>query len=344
MKQAKVGILGAGGWGTALSVLLSGKGQDVALWVRRPELARRLSSERENPEYLPGVRIPLGVRVEADLEAALRGCDIVVLTVPSHGLREVARRMAPIAQPGSLFVCGTKGLEAGSLKRPSEVLGEELPPLAKESLVVLSGPNHAEEVAAGVPTATVVACGKLEAAEAAQELFTTPTFRAYTNTDVLGVELGGALKNVIALAAGICDGLGFGDNTKAALMTRGLSEIVRLGSRLGANPLTFSGLSGMGDLIVTCTSGHSRNMRAGRAIGRGVSLEEVLGSSSMVVEGVPTAMAAGILGQRHDVDLPITKKVCDVLFRGEDPRAAVDYLMSRAPKQEILEGCFRMPA
>jgi len=329
-----VGIIGAGGWGTAIAVMLGKRGVPVTLWARRPEVAAALSSERENAVYLPGIRLPDAVSVTGDLAAAAAH-RFLVLAVPSQAVGRVWAEVVRHITPAHTVLNVAKGLDEATGRRLSEVIAAQPSPVPVERLAVLSGPNHAEEVGRGVPTASVVASASRSTAELWQELLMGPEFRVYTNDDVAGVELGGALKNVIALAAGMSDGLGFGDNTKAAIITRGLSEMARLGAAMGARVLTFSGLSGMGDLVATCTSGHSRNMRAGRRIGRGEPPDAVAASTPMVIEGVPTCRAALILAKRYGVDMPITEAVGAVLFDGKAPSEAVAELMGRGPKDEL---------
>jgi glycerol-3-phosphate dehydrogenase (NAD(P)+) len=286
---------------------------------------------RENKRYLPGVVLPGCLTLSSDL--TLLNADLVILSVPSHSVREAARRLESYLRSGCIVVNTAKGLEEGTGLRLSEVLTEELP---QNSIVVLSGPSHAEEVGRNMPT-TVVAAAKDGSAERVQDLMMTPKFRVYTNPDVIGVELGGALKNIIALCTGIAEGLGFGDNTKAALMTRGLAEIARLGVAMGGHPLTFAGLSGIGDLIVTCTSRHSRNRRAGVALGQGKLLETVLNEVGMVVEGVRATRAAYTLAERKNIPMPITEQAYKVLFEGANPKAAVTDLMQRGKRHELEE-------
>ncbi|MDA8234316.1 MAG: NAD(P)H-dependent glycerol-3-phosphate dehydrogenase [Clostridia bacterium] len=328
-------VIGGGSWGTALGVLLAKKGLEVKLWSRRSELAGEINGARENQRYLPGVVIPAGITASADLEEALAGTRAVVLGVPSHGLREMVQTIAPLMGDSRLIVNTAKGLEEGSFLRLSQVIEEELG--EKHRVVALSGPSHAEEVARDIPTAIVVAGRNRQAAEEAQDLFMTPKFRVYTNPDLVGVELGGALKNVIALCCGVSDGLGFGDNTKAALMTRGLAEITRLGVEMGAQALTFAGLAGVGDLIVTCTSMHSRNRRAGIEIGKGKTVEEAMASVQMVVEGVRTTKAARGLAQGQGIEMPIIEQAYRVLFEGANPKEAVVKLMTRGKTHEMEE-------
>jgi len=335
--SGKIGVLGAGSWATALSVLLAQKGYQVRMWSRRPELADEINKARENSRYLPGVAVPSGIEVSVAMEYVLREAEAVVFGVPSHAFRDVVRAAISHIPGRVMLVNVAKGIEERSLNRLSVVYAEEAGRDRLERFVVLSGPSHAEEVGRSVPTAVVAASTCMESAEYVQDLFMGETFRVYTNPDVVGVELGGALKNIIALGTGIADGLGFGDNTKAALITRGLAEISRLGIVVGANPLTFAGLAGVGDLIVTCTSMYSRNRRAGMAIGRGRSLEEALAEVKMVVEGVRTTRAARRLAERHAVEMPITDQIYRVLFEGISPREAVANLMTRGKTHEMEE-------
>lgn len=330
----KVAIIGAGSWGTALTLPLAENCREVNLWVRRQELCRLIRDERLNQDYLPGVKLPANVTVTSDLEAAIRDKDALVLVVPSHTVRTMARQIAPYLKKDTIIINCAKGVEEDTLRRISEILQEELPHCRP---AVLSGPNHAEEVGRLIPSATVVSAHTRTVAEIAQDLFMTAFFRVYTNPDFLGVEISGALKNVIALGAGISDGLGFGDNTKAALMTRGLTEIARLGVKMGANPLTFAGLAGIGDLVVTCTSKHSRNRNFGVELGRGRNLEEILVGTRMVAEGVRTTRAAWQLAELHGVEMPITQQAYEVLFKHKNPRQAVEDLMRRGRRHEMEE-------
>jgi Glycerol-3-phosphate dehydrogenase len=326
-----VAVYGAGSWGSALAVVLANAGHQVALIGRHADEMGLMSKHRENARYLPGVVLPPGVLPTTDL--SLLNVDLVVFSVPSHSVRQAARLVKPYLKPGCIVVNTAKGMEEGSHLRLSEVLTGELP---HHPIAVLSGPSHAEEVGQNMPT-TVVVASDVENAKAVQDLMMTPEFRVYTNPDVIGVELGGALKNVIAVCTGIAEGLGFGDNTKAALMTRGLAEIVRLGVALGGNPMTFAGLSGVGDLIVTCTSKHSRNRRAGVALGQGKSLETVLQGVGMVVEGVRAARIAYQLSRENNISMPITEQAYKVLFEGADPKVAVADLMMRGKRHELEE-------
>lgn len=328
-------VVNAGGWGTALAVLLARSGRSVVLWARREAAAAELAQTRENRAYLPGVTLPLSLDVTADLAAALRGRRIVIVATVSGHLRETARLLAPLLDPGAIVVHGTKGFEVQTLLRCSAVLEQELGSRFHNRVAVLSGPTHAEEVARGVPSAAVLACPTLEVAMELQQVLGGPTFRLYVNQDRTGVEVCGSLKNVIALAAGVGDGLGFGDNTRAALITRSLAEMRRLTAALGGDPATVSGLAGLGDVVATCTSHHSRNRWAGEQIGRGRQLDEILASTAKVVEGVPATRSAVALAVLHGVDLPICEQVAAVLFRGRRPLEALEALMRREPTYEI---------
>ncbi|MET3696125.1 glycerol 3-phosphate dehydrogenase (NAD(P)+) [Bacillus oleivorans] len=337
MKKTSVTVLGAGSWGTALSMVLGDNGHDVRLWGHKKEQIDSINKTRMNEKYLPNVVLPETVQGYASLPEALKDVKNIVLAVPTKAVREVLYEIQECLNEPVLIIHVSKGIEPDTLKRISEMIKEEMDPRLLDNVVVLSGPSHAEEVSLRHPTTVTVASESLEAAESAQDLFMNQNFRVYTNTDVIGVELGGALKNIIALAAGISDGLGYGDNAKAALITRGLAEIVRLGIKMGANPLTFSGLTGIGDLIVTCTSVHSRNWRAGNMLGKGKDLEEVLSSMGMVVEGVRTTKAAYQLAQHYEVDMPITTALYRVLFENINPKDAVDALMARMKTHEMEE-------
>lgn len=331
----KIGILGAGSWATAVSVLLAQKGYQVKLWSIIPEQIKEINEARENKSFLPGITIPTGVEAMGDLGQTLNDAEAVVFGVPSHAFREVVRKALPHIPGDAILINLAKGIEEDNLCRMSQVFTREAGVSMTWRYVVLSGPSHAEEVARKVPTAVVVASSCVESAEYAQDLFMCDFFRVYTSTDVSGVELGGALKNIIALGTGIADGLGYGDNSKAALMTRGLTEISRMGMFMGANPLTFAGLAGVGDLIVTCTSMHSRNRRAGIALGRGKSLDEALAEVKMVVEGVRTTRAARRLAQSLSIEMPITEQIHQVLFAGLSPAIAVNRLMTRDKTREM---------
>ena len=329
--MAKISVLGSGSWGMALALLLHNNGHEVLLWSARPEDARKLREKRENSSRLPGVVLPDAIEILTDLERALRDADAAVLAVASPYIRSTAHKMAPFVREGQKIVNVAKGIEEKTLKTLSEVIEEEIP---QGDVTVLSGPSHAEEVGKGIPTTCVVSAHTRETAEYLQGIFMSPVFRVYTTPDILGVELGGALKNVIALCAGISDGLGYGDNTKAALMTRGLAEIARLGKAMGANEKTFMGLSGVGDLIVTCTSMHSRNRRAGILLGQGKSLKETLESVHMVVEGVNTATAAYEMAHKYNVEMPIVEEAYNILYNGRNAREAVLLLMTREKREE----------
>ncbi len=325
-----VAMLGAGSWGTTLAVHLAALGHAVGLWSNERADLASLAADRENRKFLPGIRLPDGVKVQPELAAALARAEVVVFAVPSQAVRAVAGEVATVGTR-AMSVCVAKGIELGSLRRMSEVLVEAL---GDATPVVLTGPSHAEEVSRGIPTSVVAAAGDAARARAVQQLFSSPTFRVYTNDDVAGCEYGGALKNVVAIAAGVVDGLGFGDNTKAALLTRGLAEMARLGAALGGRRETFFGLAGMGDLIVTAISRHSRNRGVGERLGRGESLEAILGSMVMVAEGVPTARAARELGRQRSLDLPIVEQMCAMMFEGRSPREVLERLMSRELKSE----------
>ncbi len=334
----KIGILGGGGWGTALAIILDSRDHEIRLWVYEAEEAERMARSRENATFLPGVPIPSRILVTNSRTEAVRNAEIVVLATPSRVLREVAQRLVAESGPSlsgvQAIVIGSKGLEAKTLLRMSEVLMQILPEPLRATVVVLTGPSHAEEVSRRVPTAVVAASSHPVPAALVQEAFSTEWFRVYTNDDVIGVEIAAALKNVVAIAAGICDGLGFGDSTKGALLTRGLVEISRLGEALGARAATFSGLAGMGDLIATAMSRHSRNRRLGEAIGKGMKLEEALAASKMVVEGVGTAHAAVDLARRHGVELPIAEQVRAILYDGKSATTAIRELLTRDLKAE----------
>ncbi len=332
----KLSIIGAGGWGTALACMTGQRQPAVALWARSRQMADDLANTRENSRYLPGVRLPDLVAVTDDLTMAVRDAHMIIIATPSHAVRETASRLAGIIRTDCIVVSAAKGLEIGSLKRMSEVIAEEIP-FAAGTVVAVSGPNHAEEVGRRQPSATVAASSSRLAAETVQEVLMQPYFRVYTNPDIIGVELGGALKNIIALGAGIADGLGFGDNAKAAFMTRGLAEIARLGAAMLAKPSTFAGLSGVGDLIATCTSRHSRNRRAGVLLAEGKTLHQIETESSMVVEGIRSTRAAYELAGRHDVEMPITEQMHRVLYQSVSPKEAVTELMSRSRTHEVEE-------
>jgi len=332
----KIAIIGAGGWGTAIACMVGQRQAEVFLWARNPDLARSVLCSRENDRYLPGVRLPDAVVVTDDLTAVVRDADMVIIATPSHAVRETVSRLSGLIDVKCIVVSATKGLEVGSLKRMSEVIAEELP-FTAGNVVAISGPNHAEEVGRRQPSATVAASVSRHAAEAVQDVLMQPYFRVYTNPDIVGVELGGALKNIIALGAGIADGLGSGDNAKAALITRGLAEIARLGVAMQAKPSTFAGLSGVGDLMVTCSSRHSRNRRAGVLLAEGKTIRQLESESNMVVEGIRSTLAAYELAGRHHVEMPITEQIYRVLYQGVSPKEAVSELMSRGRTHEVEE-------
>ncbi|WP_414631783.1 NAD(P)H-dependent glycerol-3-phosphate dehydrogenase [Aneurinibacillus sp. UBA3580] len=336
-RMRNVAVIGAGSWGTALATVLAENHENVSLWARREELAREINETRENKRYLPGITLSERIKGDTSLERAVRDKELVVLVVPSHAMRDTVRTLAPHLHKDTILVHATKGLEIDSLKRMSEVIKEEVSASFHEQIAVLSGPSHAEEVGMKAPTTVVVAAEKMSVAEEVQDAFITSRFRVYTNPDVIGVEIGGALKNIIALGAGVSDGLEFGDNAKAALLTRGLAEISRLGIKLGANPLTFTGLAGVGDLVVTATSQHSRNWRAGRMLAQGLAPDEIVARMGMVVEGIKTTKAAHQLACELGVEMPITRELHALLFRQKAPRDAVSDLMGRVRRHETEE-------
>lgn len=335
-QERRVAVLGAGSWGTCLALLLHAKGESVALWARRPDRADAIRSHGENRAYLPGVPVPANLPITTDLAESVRGAEAVVFAVPSQSLRDVARAAAPLLDRDATLVSAVKGIESDSMRRMSEVLADEARRSPGQEIAALAGPSHSEEVARRMPTAVAAASSSPAAAVRVQELFTTDSFRVYTNDDLLGVELAVSLKNIIAIAAGLCDGLGFGDNTRGALLTRGLAEITRLGVALGARERTFWGLAGIGDLVTTCVSNHSRNRRLGEEIALGRTLPEALERIGMVVEGVPTTRSAVGLAERRGVEMPITSEVHAILFEGRAPLFAMESLMRRVPKPEIV--------
>lgn len=336
-RSAPVAVLGAGSWGTALAYLLGLKGYSVRLWGRSSDLISRVKVARENDIYLPGVVLPESIMLTSSLEEALDGVLYVVTAPPCVGVRSLMEQSRPYLHPDARLISATKGLLEENARRPSEVILEQIGRSYTPRTAVLSGPNLAREVVRGTPSTTVVACENVETAEAFQQLLTTPTFRVYTNQDIAGVELAGALKNIIAIGAGVSDGLGFGDNTKAALITRGLIEITRLGVILGGKAETFTGLAGMGDLFATCASNHSRNYRLGFRLAQGESLEQVAASTPMVAEGLPTTAAAIRFAEEHDIAMPITREVHAMLYESKEPRQAVADLMGRASKPELVD-------
>lgn len=328
----RVGILGGGSWGTALAILLKNNNHDVHMWFRNNKQVEQVKETRVNSKYLPNIKIPEEIVISNDIEEVIYNKDIIVLAVASHGVRQVLKESRKLFKKEQVIVNVAKGIENDTLSRISQIVGEILP---ENPYTVLSGPSHAEEVVLNMPTTVVSASKEKSIAEYVQDTFMSPNFRVYTNPDVIGVELGGALKNVIALGAGISDGLGHGDNTKAALMTRGITEIARLGEKMGANRTTFAGLAGVGDLIATCTSMHSRNRRAGILIGKGMKTDEVIKTVGMVVEGIKTTKSAYELSKIYDVKMPITKEIYQVLYENKDVKNSVVNLMLRDKKHEM---------
>lgn len=341
MTPTRIAVLGAGSWGTALAVSLAHNGHAVSLWARRPEAAEAIRASRRN-EYLPQAEVPASVAVTSDLDETIHGADVWLVAVPSQSVRAVVGPLAERVTDGLTVVSVAKGIEIGTLLTTSAVLRGVLPAAEPGRVGVLYGPSHAEEVALGRPTSVVASLPDAEVAARVQALFMRPALRVYTNPDLVGVEIGGSVKNVMAVAAGMSDGLGLGDNAKAALVTRGLAEITRLGLAMGADAHTFAGLAGLGDLVVTCFSQHSRNRGFGERVGRGETRDAALGASTMVVEGVQTTASVRELARRHGVEMPITEAVHAILFEGLAPAAAVSHLMERDPK---LEGAhFDTPA
>jgi len=330
----RIAVLGAGSWGTTLAVLLSNKSHEVTLWSYSTSDAERIRFSRENTPYLPGILIPPAIAITSDLAESVRGAEMVVAAVPSQFVRSVMAAVPPRSLDNSIIVNVAKGIEVGTLMTMSEVFLDVLPGLPATRIATMSGPSHAEEVSRSIPTTVVAASTSMETARAVQHAFMVPSFRVYASTDLRGVELGGALKNVIAIAAGIVEGAGLGDNTKAALMTRGIAEITRVGVRMGAELRTFGGLSGIGDLMVTCMSRHSRNRHVGMEIGRGRLLKDILGDMVMVAEGVETTRSARALAQRAGVEVPIINEVYNILFEEKEPLRACYDLMTRDPKGE----------
>ena len=328
-----IAILGAGSFGTCLA-LLCGRDHDVTIWARDPDLAKTINHDRKNPRYLTDIEFPASVRASSDLAEALEGRELVICAVPSHGVRDVMTRAARDLPQHAILVSTVKGIETGTCMLMDEVFRDVLDPVHHPRLTFLSGPSFAREIADGRPTGVTVVCREEAYAISVQESISDPRFRCYTGTDVIGVELAGALKNVIAIAVGICDGLGFGLNARAAVMTRGLREITRLGVEMGANPLTFLGLAGMGDLVLTCTGDLSRNRRVGLALGAGQELSEILGGMNEVAEGIRTTEAACELARRHGVELPIASMVHDIIQGKITPTEGAQQLMSRQLKSE----------
>lgn len=329
----KVAVIGAGSFGTTLAMVLNQNKHQVTCWSNEQETIDEIIQKRTNEKFLPGINIPETIKVTASLQETVTNAEVVVIAVPSQVVRQVLDRISEYYPKSAIYVTVAKGIENGTLLRVSSVINQKLN-IDPSNIVALSGPSHAEEVSREVPTAVVSACTSLESAESIQKLFMTPYFRVYASSDIAGVELGGALKNIIALAAGICDGAGFGDNTKAALITRGLVEINRIGVKMGANANTFAGLSGMGDLVVTCMSKHSRNRYVGEQIGKGRSLDDILNEMAMVAEGVKTTKSAYELSKKENVEMPITEQVYKTLFENKSPVEAMRDLMTRESKIE----------
>lgn len=328
----KIAVLGAGSWGTTLAILLAKKGHEVSLWEYLKEQAERLVGERENRQFLPGVPIPREIFISSNLKEIAEAKKIILIVVPSQILRAVMEKLSKVKIPlKTILVSATKGLEVGTNLRMSQIIKSYFP---KNGIAVLSGPSHAEEVSRGIPTTIVASAPTTKVAQEIQEVFTAPYFRVYTNSDTIGVELGGALKNIIAIASGMCDGLGLGDNSKAALMTRGIAEIARLGMAMGGRQGTFAGLSGIGDLITTCISRYSRNRGLGEKIAQGKNLAVAQKEIGMVTEGVPTTKSAYELAKKYKVEMPITEELYNVLFGGKDPKDAEFELMTRNTKRE----------
>lgn len=329
--MAKVAVIGAGSWGTALSLVLHTNGHDVTVWSIVEAEIKMLCEKHEHVDKLPGVKLPKDMVFTSDLQAAVEGKEVLVLAVPSVFTRSTAKSMAPFVKEGQIVVCVAKGIEEDTLMTLSDIVEEEIP---AAKVAVMCGPSHAEEVGVGLPTTVVAGASQKSVAERVQDIFMNEVFRVYTSPDVLGMELGGSLKNVIALAAGMADGLGYGDNTKAALITRGISEIGRLALKMGANYETISGLTGIGDLIVTCESKHSRNRKAGMLMGQGYTMQQAMDEVKMIVEGVYSAKAAIALAQKYNVDMPIIEAVNQVLFADKPAKEAVRELMQRDKRSE----------
>ncbi|MBV7671221.1 NAD(P)-dependent glycerol-3-phosphate dehydrogenase [Streptomyces halstedii] len=330
---AKAAVFGTGSWGTAFGMVLADAGCDVTLCARRPEVAEAVNRTRTNPDYLPGIELPASVRATTDPAEALRGADFAVLVVPSQTLRANLAEWTPHLEPGTVLVSLMKGVELGTTKRMSEVV-QDVTGVGADRVAVVTGPNLAKEIAERRPAAGVVACSDESVAQRLQAACHTSYFRPYTNIDVIGCELGGAVKNVIGLAVGIADGMGLGDNTKGSLITRGLAETTRLGLAMGADPLTFSGLAGLGDLVATCSSPLSRNHTFGTNLGRGMTLQETVAVTQQTAEGVKSCRSVLDLARRHDVDMPITETVVGIVHEGKSPVVALKELMSRSAKPE----------
>ncbi|MBI9075747.1 MAG: NAD(P)-dependent glycerol-3-phosphate dehydrogenase [Desulfatibacillum sp.] len=334
MDDLKVAVVGGGSWGTALAQLMASKGYLTSLWVLEEEVIESIAKERENKVFLPGIPLSENIVPTLDLEEAIRDKDLIITVVPSEWLRETSEKMAPLIKPDAIVVSATKGIEIGTRMTMSDILRETLTGLPEENICVVSGPSFAREVAQGMPTVVTVAAIDPRVAELVQEAFATPYFRVYTNTDLLGVEIGGAVKNVMAIASGICEGLGFGANTRAALITRGLNEMRRLGLAMGAKPETFGGLAGVGDLVLTCTADLSRNYSFGKKIGQGMKRQEILSKMRMVAEGVRSSKSVYNLSLKMNVEMPIVEQTYKVLYEDEDPAKALYNLMTRKLRDE----------
>ncbi|HEB12858.1 MAG TPA: NAD(P)H-dependent glycerol-3-phosphate dehydrogenase [Actinobacteria bacterium] len=331
--MSKVAVIGAGSWGTAVSGLLVHSGQEVTLWGRDSALVETINASGRNPRYLKDIQITKGVRATSDLARALENKEFIAVAVPSHAMRSAAVQIADKCSGNPIIISLTKGIEIGTLERMSQIIEETV---KDAKVAVLSGPNHAEEISLGIPSASVVAAQDNDVRARVQELFMAPSFRVYTNKDVIGVEMAAATKNVIAIAVGISDGLGYGDNGRAALMTRGLAEMTRLGTAMGARPMTFAGLAGVGDLIATCTSRHSRNRAVGEDIAKGRTVDESQAELGMIAEGIKTAEAVCELAERFQIEMPINQAVYEVIYQGKDPSKCVSELMNRGPAEEDL--------
>ncbi len=329
----KIGIIGAGSWGTALAVNLARNGHEIMIWSIMEDEIKMLKEHREHLDKLPGVKLPESIQFTTGLENAITEMDMLVLAVPSIFTRSTAEKMAPYVAEGQIIVCVAKGIEDDTLMTITDVVEDEIP---QADVCVLCGPSHAEEVGTGLPTTVVAGATTQKTAELVQDTFMNETFRVYTSPDIVGMELGGSLKNVIALAAGMCDGLGYGDNTKAALITRGISEVTRLATAMGAKPETLNGLTGIGDLIVTCQSKHSRNRKAGQLMGQGMTMEEATKEIKMIVEGIHSAKAALALAKKYYVTMPIIEEVNKVLFENKSAKEAVTDLMLREKRIESI--------
>ena len=332
--KKKISVLGTGGWGTALSIVLHNKGHNVTLWGSTPDYVEHLKKHRENKKYLKGIEIPSDLKITSDIAEAQIETDLIVIAIPTPYVRKTIKPFKDHCLPGTPIVSVIKGIENETLMRGSEILRDVL---GEQPIALLLGPSHAEEVARKLPTTVVIACNDIQVAKEIQDIFITERFRVYTNTDVIGVEIGTSVKNVIAIAAGICDGLGFGNNSKAALITRGLAEMMRLGVAMGGQRDTFSGLAGLGDLITTCVSPYGRNRLVGEQIAKGKKLSQILEEMDQVAEGILTTKSVCKLANKYNVEMPITKEIYNVLFEDKDPIKAVNELMVREPKSEIEE-------